>query len=345
MTRVLAVIPGDIGRQLLFSSTLADLKQHYPQADIDVVVEPRAKSAYRVIQTVDKLIVFNFENRNGTADWGNLIGQMRDRRYDIGLTISRDWTAGLILWLVGIPRRIGYANLNIPTFVRYARKSFPKLAGTVADWSGSFLTSAVAPNARQYDAYRYHDLLQGVGITTPCPDLSIAIPTADHDWAATERQRLGLTAHSPYVMLHGGTGAENSDDEPSQFYPIKSWQSVIQGYQERQPDMPLLIVQGPDNQEWVAALASVCPQLQVTTPKDVGQLAALISGADLMICADRAPLHLGVACQTKLVALFGALEPSRHLPDQNYFTGLKSLTNKVADISPIQVLEKIREVS
>ncbi|NJK41860.1 MAG: glycosyltransferase family 9 protein [Acaryochloridaceae cyanobacterium SU_2_1] len=345
MTRVLAVIPGDIGRQLLFSSTLASLKQHYPQADIDVVVEPRAKSAYRVIQTVGNLIVFNFESRNGSADWGNLIGQMRDRRYDVGLTISRDWTAGLILWLVGIPRRIGYANLNIPTFVRYARKSFPKLAGTVADLSGSFLTNSIAPNARQYDAYRYHDLLQGIGITDQCPELDITIPTADHDWAAAEGQRLGINTNRPYVILHGGTGAENSDDEPSQLYPIKSWQSVVQGYQERQPEIPLLIVQGNDNQEWVASLVAVCPQLQVVTPQDVGQLAALIDAAHLMICADRAPLHLGVACHTRLVALFGALEPSRHLPNQPYFSGLKSLTNQVGDISPIQVLEKIWEVS
>jgi len=46
--RILALVPGGIGDQLLFFPTLESLKNQYPQAAIDVIVEPRAKSAYRV---------------------------------------------------------------------------------------------------------------------------------------------------------------------------------------------------------------------------------------------------------------------------------------------------------
>lgn len=290
------------------------------------------------------MLTFQFENRNGAADWGNLIGQMRDRRYDAGITISREWTAGLLCWLVGIPQRIGYENLTLPPWVRFARKRFPTVGGAVADLSGVLLTAAVSPNARPYDAQRYHDLLLGLGIDTPCPDISIHIPSEDRDWARTEQERLGI-AGKLYIILHGGTGAENSDDEPSQFYPVRSWESVIEGYLERQPDTPLVVVQSPDNKDWVASLVAVCPQLLIVTPQHVGQLAAFIDAGHLMICADRAPLHLGVAVKTRLVALFGALEPTRHLPVTDYFAGLKSLTSKVADIPPIQVLEKVWDVS
>lgn len=344
MTRVLALIPGDVGRQLLFFPTLETLHRHYSHVEIDVIVEPRAKQAYRLCRTVNNVLTFQFENRNGAADWGNLIGQMRDRRYDAGITISRDWTAGLLCWLVGIPQRVGYENLTLPAWVRFARKRFPTLGGTVADLSGAFLTAAVPPNARPYDAQRYHDLLLGLDIPTPCPDISIHIPPEDQDWAKSEQERLGI-ASKPYITLHGGTGAENSDDEPSQFYPIRSWESVIEGYLERQPDTPLVVVQSAENKDWVGSLVAVCPQLQIVTPEHVGQLAAFIDAGHLMICADRAPLHLGVAVKTRLVALFGALEPTRHLPIAAHFAGLKSLTSKVADIPPIQILEKVWDVS
>ncbi|WP_299406578.1 glycosyltransferase family 9 protein [Acaryochloris sp. IP29b_bin.148] len=344
MTRVLALIPGDVGRQLLFFPTLETLQRHYSSVEIDVIVEPRAKQAYRLCRTVDHVLTFQFENRNGAADWGNLIGQMRDRRYDAGITISREWTAGLLCWLVGIPQRVGYEKLAIPAWVRFSRKRFPTIGRTIAKRSGTFLTAAVSPNARPYDAQRYHDLVLGLGIDTPCPDITIQIPAEDQQWAKAEQERLGI-AGKPYIVLHGGTGAENSDDEPSQFYPIRSWESVIEGYLERQPDTPLVIVQSAENKDWVASLVAVCPQLLIATPQHVGQLAALIDAGHLMICADRAPLHLGVAVKTRLVALFGALEPTRHLPPADYFAGLKSLTSKVADIPPIQVLEKVWDVS
>jgi|GEM_PF-480183 len=344
MTRVLALIPGDVGRQLLFFPTLATLRHQYPHIEIDVIVEPRAQQAYRLCRNVSNVLTFQFENRNGAADWGNLIGKMRDRRYDAGITVSREWTAGLLCWLVGIPKRVGYENLTIPPWVRFSRQRFPTVGGTVADLSGRFLTAAVSPNARPYDAQRYHDLLLGLNIETPCPDITIHIPGEDQQWAQTEQERLGIVG-KPYVVLHGGTGAENSDDEPSQFYPIRSWESVVGGYLEKEPDTPLVIVQAEENKDWVASLVKVCPQLQIVSPQHVGQLAAFIDASHLMICADRAPLHLGVALKTRLVALFGALEPSRHLPSADYFGGLKSLTSKVADIPPIQVLEKVWDVS
>jgi len=48
MMRILALVLGGTGDQLLFFPTLDTLKQQYPKAEIDVVVEPRAMAAYRI---------------------------------------------------------------------------------------------------------------------------------------------------------------------------------------------------------------------------------------------------------------------------------------------------------
>ena len=76
--RILALVPGGIGDQILFFPTLDDLKQSYPDAQIDVIVEPRAKGAYRVCKSVKEVLTYNFKDRNAMADLGNLLGVIRD---------------------------------------------------------------------------------------------------------------------------------------------------------------------------------------------------------------------------------------------------------------------------
>lgn len=106
--RILALVPGGVGDQILFFPTLADLKERYPEAMIDVLVEPRAKAAYRVCPQVHEVLTFDFKDRNGPADYLNILGTIRDREYEIALSLGKNWAVGFLLWLNGIPTRVGY---------------------------------------------------------------------------------------------------------------------------------------------------------------------------------------------------------------------------------------------
>jgi ADP-heptose:LPS heptosyltransferase len=314
--RVIALVPGGIGDQLLFFPTLDDLKRNYPNAEIDVVVEPRAKTAYRVSKSVNDVLTFDFKDRNSPADWANLLGVIRDRYYDVALSLGQRWGVGLLLWLTGVPARIGYASSG----------------------SNFFLTQPVPLKPDQYAADMYHDLLQGLGINTPCPELAISIPRSDLDWADAEQKRLEA---SGYVLIHGGSSQLAKDKGLDKIYPVENWQKIIQDFQQRQPELPLVVVQGPEDQQFVSALTQACPGLKVTKPGDVGKLAGIIAGANLMLCTDSAPMHLAVALQVFTLALFGPTDPAKLLPQSDKFVGIKSPTNKMADISPEQVLAKV----
>lgn len=316
--RIVALVPGGIGDQILFFPTLDDLKQVYPNAQIDVVVEPRAKDAYRVSKSVTNTILFDFKDRNSLADWGNLLGVLRDREYDVVISLGRRWAVGFLLWLTGIPTRVGYAGSAGQTF----------------------LTNPVPLKTGQYAAEMYHDLLQGVGIMTPCPEVAISVPAKDLDWADAERQRLGIQS-SGYVLIHGGSSQLAKLKGIDKIYPIENWLGIIQDFQQRQPDLPIVIAQGPDDTELVEALVAANSKLKVTTPGDIGKLAAMIAGANLMLCTDSAPMHLAVAVKTYTLALFGPTDPKKLLPDSNRFVGIKSLSGNMADISPQVVLEKV----
>lgn len=315
--RVVALIPGGIGDQILFFPTLDDLKQSYPHAEIDVVVEPRAKAAYRVSKSVNDVLTFDFKDRNSPADWANLLGVLRDRDYEAVLSLGRTPSVGLLLWLTGIPTRVGYTN-------------------TIGNL---FLTNPVPLKTDQYAAQMYHDLLQGLGINTPCPDLAVRIPKSDQDWADAERKRLGITGG--YVLIHGGASELSQSKGIHKLYPVENWQQIIQDFQQKQPDLPLVVVQGPEDEAFVGALTQACPGLKVTKPGDIGKLAAMIAGANLMLCTDSAPMHLAVALQVYTLALFGPTEPDKLLPKTDKFVGIKSASGTMADIPATTVLQKV----
>jgi ADP-heptose:LPS heptosyltransferase len=312
--RVVALVPGGVDEQILFFPTLDGLKQKYPDAEIDVVVEPRAKSAYRVSKSVNDVITFDFKDRSSPADWANLLGVIRDRYYDAAISLRQNWAIGLLLWLTGVPSRVSYEKGN----------------GKV------FLTNTVPLKSEQYAAQSDHDLLQGVGISTPCPDLSINVPRGDIDWAEAERKRLGI--QGAYVLMYPGT-SQLAEGETA--YPIASWQRIIQDFQSKQPEMPLVIIQGSGEQAIVSALVEACPTLKVTKPADIGKMAAMIAGANLVVCPNSVPMHLAIALQVYTLALFGATEAAQFLPQSDKFVGIQSSSRSLADIQPEKILQKV----
>jgi len=313
--RVVALVPGGVSDQILFFPTLDDLRRNYPNAEIDVVVSPKAKPAYRLCKSVDEIYLFDYTDRNSPADWANLLGVMRDRYPDAAISTGQGWGTQFLLWLTGIPIRIGYAGgMNL------------------------FLTQSVPLKADQYAVEMYHDLLQGLGISSSSPDLSITIPKADLDWADAEQKRLGLNS---YVLISGSIDPLAEGLEANEIYPIEHWQHIVQDFQQRQPDLPVVIVEKPEDKEFVAALTKVCPSLKVTKPTDVGKLAAMIAGANLLLCTDSISMHLAVALQVYTLALFGYADPAKLLPQNDKFQGIKSSTGRIVDISPEQVLSKV----
>jgi ADP-heptose:LPS heptosyltransferase len=316
--RILTLVPGGIGDQILFFPTLETLKQKHPEAVIDVIVEPRSKAAYRVYPDVHEVLTFDYKDRNGLADYLNLLGIIKDREYDIALTLGRNWAVGFLLWLNGIPVRVGYKTNN--------------------SW---FINHPAELKTEQYAAYMYHDLLRGLGIQSPCPPIKVSPPKEDIDWAENAQQRLDVK-NSGYILIHGGSSQLAKIKGIDKVYPVPKWQRIVEDIQRRQPELPIVLLRGPEDGEWASEMLAVCPNVKIVSPPDIGKLAAMIAGANLMLCTDSAPMHLSVAVGTYTVALFGPTDPKKLLPPKSdRVLGVKSLSKQISDIPTEQVLEKI----
>lgn len=323
MKRLLALVPGGVGDQILFFPTLAALRQKYPQAEINVVVEPRSVGAYRVCPSISEgnVIKFDFKDRNSLADFSNLLGIIRDREYDAVLSLGRRLSVRFLLWLTGINKRVSY------------------------DGQGNlFLTDVIPLKSDQYAATMYHDLVRGFGIDAPCPPLKLALAKSDLTWANNEQQRLQIK-DSGYILLHGGASQLSVKQGMVKIYPPESWVKVLQEVRAKLPNLPIVVVRGPEDGSFVQSLVSQLPDLRVVTPPDIGKLAAMIAAANVFLCTDSAPMHLGVAVGVNLLALFGPTDPAKLLPHEPSRIKFLQPTQgqSIATITPEAVLAKLWE--
>lgn len=327
--RILALVPGGISEQLLFFPALEDIKKAYPNAEIGVVVDPRAKSAYRVSKIVDTVVPFAFSGKNSPSDWANLLGTVRDREYEVVISADRQWGTGLMLWLSGIPTRITYDSTATPYFY----------TATVPDTSS---------NKDRYRAQQYSDLLNAIANDGPAKENgngplvspNINLPEGDLAWANELRDRLQL--QNGYVLLYPGPEGHGNK---SISYPTAGWLALIQDFKEKQPQIPVVLLQTDYSIKQVNALRNEDTQLIVATAENLGQTAAIIAGANLIITPDSYIMQLSVALKVFTLALFGKHQPSEMLPpimgDETRFLGIAANSENIAEIAPETILKKV----
>ncbi|MEO1593304.1 MAG: glycosyltransferase family 9 protein [Cyanobacteria bacterium J06632_22] len=312
--RVLALVPGDISEQLLFLPTLERLKQAYPSAAFVVAVEPRAKAAYSVSKLVNDVIVFDYQAANSPADWANLLGILRDREFEVALCASPRWEEGVLLWLSGIPTRITDSRTRTP-------------------WLYSQVVSA---SSSVYPGDRYRALLSGLKIDLAKGTTGeLNVPEADLSWADAQRDALGLK--DGYVMIY-------PESDSTAAYPTDSWLKIIEDFQTKQPQMALALLKDDASQAAVSDLSRQQQSLKVLTPENIGQTAALLAGADLVLTPESYVMQLAVSLKVFTLALLGAGQASAALPAVSgdpRFLGIQSPTASLADLSPETVLQSV----
>ena len=304
--RVLALVPGGIERQLEFFPLLSQVKDRFASAEITVVAEPRAQPVYALSKAVKEVIPYSFGAPNSPADWANLLGILRDREFEVVITLTQSWSLGLLLWLSGIPTRIGYGGGG----------------------NGLFLTNSLDHPSPP----GYGELLAPLNLATQLSPPTIILPQAD--LRAAEGLRQSAKLGSGYVAIYPGClpGGDT--------YPTESWITILKDFQARQPSLPLVLLQTAESLGAIAPLKEALPDLRVVVPETLGQLAALIAGANLLIAVNSYPLSLGAALGVYAVGLTTNLEvPAAIQPERLVL--ITSTSDQLGDILPEAVIKKV----
>jgi len=291
---------GGIGDVILFFPVIKTLHQLYPFSEITLVTEPRCKSVAEKNLLVKKVLTFDLKNKPSLKDFSKFIKELRREKADLALSMGSSMLVPVMLFLTGAKYRVGYATNKL-----------------------KFLnTKSVPLNKQQYAAKMYFDLLKGVtidvDILNPVPEMEI--PEESKKWADElfENKKIEKSEKEKIVLIHPGASKISKIKKIIKTWEAHKWVQLIDLLLKN--NLKVILAGGPDDEEDINFIRK-----HITAPKDnfinlygetknLEQLGALIQKSDLLVCVDSAPMNVGIAVKTPLVALFGPTDENKILP-------------------------------
>lgn len=292
--RILAVNFGGLGDAILFFPTLQTLRQHYPQATITVLCEPRCREIMERQFLVDRVITADVKAGADPQLFVHLVMQLRELDLDLAISSGTSPLVPLLLFLSGARQRIGFLPNRL----------------------GFLLTRGVALDKQQYAAAMHHDLLKGLDIDVPCPLPRFPLASLAVEWAHAWLARHGFDADEPPVIIHPGASKMSVKRGIQKTWTAAQWQALIEGLRNR--GLPLILTGGPDDEELLAGIPTGEGVVRAR-PENLEQLAALIAVSRLVVGSDSAALNVAVAVDVPLVGVFGPTAPDKVLPPAPQF--------------------------
>ncbi len=323
--KLLAINFGGIGDEILFLPVLASIKEAFPEKHITLLLEPRSKSIGEISNLTDEIKLFDIKKRPLIIkDYLELLQILRSGDYETVISSGSTPLVACLLFASGIPERIGFDSGAL---------------------SRILLTRAIKLNKNQYASNMYHDLVQGLGLKQKnvIPKIKVSEKHASNMQSFLERvSTKARQGHPVRVVIHPGTSKLAIKRGIIKTWSAENWAFLIK--QLILDDVEVILAGGPDDREVVFEIvkklnndqSSVNRNLFLSAygeTKSLADLAALIDKSDLLICVDSAPMHIGVALNKPVLALFGPTHPAHLLPKASQFKflhgGMDTLSTKI----------------
>ena len=297
--RFLVVNIFGIGDVLFTTPLLAQIKESCPEAWITYVANPRAAEVLHRNPAVDQIVVYDRDayhdlycrsKRKYIVQAWALLRELRQARYDTSIDLSMNGSINFLLFLAGIPRRVGFNYKN--------RSPFLTQPIPLSGYEGRHVVEYCL------------DLLPALGL--PAGQRPLVLPVADEDraWSEVIWQRHGLGRNGrPVVAVFPGGGASWGRDAVCKRWPAENYARAIDKMIEKfQVDIILLGNPAEESlcdqvqRAAAAAVVNLCGQAAL------GQAAALLARCRLALVNDGGPLHMAVAVGCQTVAIFGPVD-------------------------------------
>jgi heptosyltransferase II len=280
--KILVVQTSFLGDLVLTTPLLAAVRRRFPSAHLSVLCTPQARALVEGNPDVQEILIDDKKGRDKGA-WGlwRRAAELRAGRFAVAFSPHKSLRSALLLFLAGIPKRIGF------------RQS-----------AGWFLYHHRAErDPSRHDAERMLALLGpfgGVREDDPRRLLIAADPEAE--------RRIDQHFRDIGVGRSGLTFGVS----PGSVWATKRWHA--EGYADlivrlkRKYSCDIVLFGGPEDLAVVQRIRRLSDNLAVSLAGkiDLRELVCAISRCDLFITNDSAPMHIAVARGVPVVAVFCA---------------------------------------
>jgi heptosyltransferase-2 len=281
---------GDIVMSL---PALRAIRRAWPDAHLAVLVKSELASFFDGAGWLDEVIPYRVgRGLSGFMDRRRIVGEIRARKFDLGVLLPNSFESALWIAMAGIKRRAGF----------------------VADARGALLTLKASPPAEALDRHQVNywlSMLRETGVADgDASDYAIDVNGSHRErmrqFLAVKRKRVG----APIFAI-----APAAAYGPAKEWPAERYGALID-LLARHDDAEVVLVGAPSERAKCdeAAAASKSGAIVAAGATNIGELIALLSLCDGFIGNDSGCAHIGGALGLPTVTIFGSTNPDRTRP-------------------------------
>ena len=282
MNNILVVNINWLGDAVFSTPVFKALKKTYPQARVTCLCVPRVKEVLQYCPYVDKIIIYDEKGKH-RFPWRKwkLIRYLRKERFDASFLLHRSMTRSLMVYLAGIPLRIGFGKYKF------------------------LMTDPVL--VKQEDIHRcdyYLKALEGYGIKIEDRLCELRLKIEDIQSLQQKLMKAGLGSNESYVVLNIGGN-----------WDLKRWSinsfAILAKRLEQEFKVRIVFsgsAKDKEDGQRIVQMANVHAVL-LAGETSLGESLALYKKAVAVISADSGPLHLAHSVAADVIGIYGPTRP------------------------------------
>jgi lipopolysaccharide heptosyltransferase II len=297
---VLAVRLDHLGDVLMTTPAIRALKKSRPGRRVTLLTSPAGAEVATLIPEVDDVIVYDAPWMKATAPRGSstpefaMIERLRAGAFDAAAIFTvfsqNPMPAAFLCYLAGIPLRLAHCHENTYQLL--------------TDW----VPDPEPAGGIRHEVRRQLDLAAAVGCRTADERLSLRVPEAARSRARLLLRERGVDGSQPWIVIHPGASA------PSRRYPAAGYAAVARRLVTK-AGWQVVFTGRAEERELIASIQERmgAPSHAFVGALDLGELAALIEAAPLLLANNTGPAHIAAAVGTPVVDLYALTNP-QHTP-------------------------------
>ena len=275
-----------VGDAIMTTPVIRAVRKNYPRAKIFVLAKPWVIPVYENNPYVDEILLYENSGRHkkgfGTL---RLARDLRKYQFDLTILMQNAFEAGLLSFLGGIKKRVGYKT----------------------DGRGLLLNKGIKLNPilkKKHLIDYYIGILKGAELVDDGRELDLFLSREDREFAKHFLQKNNMALSRPVIGINpGATGGTAKRWFPERYARV--CEQLAEKFKVK-----ILIFGGPgDNAlgEYIAGLSNgSCVNIAGTTT--LGQAFALIEKCSLFITNDSGLMHAAAALNINQAALIGSTD-------------------------------------
>ncbi|ACI93007.1 glycosyl transferase, family 9 [Afipia carboxidovorans OM5] len=309
--RILLIRTDKIGDAIISTAFFKALRDHFPNAQIDIVLGRKNAAAASLLPHLDGVFIA----RKNLIEQARLIRQLRERNYDvvIDMLTGDSMTAAAYAVLAGARLKIGF------------------------DDDGTGLYDVPVPRAREpeHQAVQMLRLIAPLKLMLEPEDIHPAI-VFSQSAARAVRERLFPEEKDERKLI-----VVNLSVDPARYWDDEKFIRLVSDL--KSPSVRVVLISAPWDLARLEAIGKASEAEWLPPSADISETVATVSCADLVISPDTSIVHIAAARGKPVVALMPNTTIKEWYPFGVPHRALHCAT-RVADIPYDEVLAAVREL-